>query len=142
MSQRLGKTIQIFLPDGNPRGVKIAEFTSRTVKAILVPRAQLDFACGRPELKAVGLYFLVGETEDGDLPTLYLGEAEDCVDRIKQQNKSKDWWNAAIVCVSKTADFTKAHVKYLEWFCYEEAVAAGRSNYPRRFQPSLTFLNR
>ena len=56
---------------------------------------------------------------------LYLGEAEDCVDRIKQQNKSKDWWNAAIVCVSKTADFTKAHVKYLEWFCYEEAVAAG-----------------
>ena len=126
MSQPLGKTIQIFLPDGNPRGVKFAEFTSRTVKAILVPRAQLDFACGRPELKAVGLYFLVGETEDGDLPTLYLGEAEDCVDRIKQQNKSKDWWNAAIVCVSKTADFTKAHVKYLEWFCYEEAVAAGR----------------
>jgi len=30
------------------------------------------------------------------------------------------------VCVSKTADFTKAHVKYLEWFCYEEASIAGR----------------
>jgi len=38
------KTIQIFLPDGNPRGVKIAEFTSRTIQAVLVPRAQLDFA--------------------------------------------------------------------------------------------------
>src|SRR5438874_7563747 len=62
MSQPLGKTIQIFLPDGNPRGVKIAEFTSRTVKAILVPRAQLDFACERPELEAVGLYFLAGES--------------------------------------------------------------------------------
>jgi hypothetical protein len=32
MSQSLGKTIQIYLPDGNPRGVKIAEFTSRTMQ--------------------------------------------------------------------------------------------------------------
>jgi len=126
MSQAIGKTIQIFLPDGNPRGVKIAAFTSRTVQAVLVPRAQLDFACRRRELNAVGLYFLVGETEDGNLPSLYIGEAEDCVERLKQQNKSKDWWTTAIVCVSKTAEFTKAHVKYLEWSCYEEATAAGR----------------
>jgi hypothetical protein len=31
-----GKTIQIFLPDGNPRSVKIAEITSRTVQVLLV----------------------------------------------------------------------------------------------------------
>jgi len=28
------KTIQIFLPDGNARSVRIAEITSRTVQAI------------------------------------------------------------------------------------------------------------
>ena len=39
----IGKTIQIFLPDGNPRSVKIAEITSRTVQAILIPRSKLDF---------------------------------------------------------------------------------------------------
>lgn len=126
MSNALGKTIQIFLPDGNPRGVKIAEFTSRTVQAMLVPRAQLEFACGRPELKTVGVYFLFGDSEGGKLPSLYIGEAEDCVDRLKQQNKNKDSWKTAIVCVSKTNDFTKAHVKYLEWFCYEEATDADR----------------
>ena len=27
-----GKTIQIYLPDGNPRGLKIAEITSRTIQ--------------------------------------------------------------------------------------------------------------
>ncbi len=43
MSQPLGKTIQIFLPGGNPRGVKIAEFTSRTVQAVLVLSARLDY---------------------------------------------------------------------------------------------------
>ena len=32
MTQALGKTIQIFLPDRNPCGVKIAEFTNWTKK--------------------------------------------------------------------------------------------------------------
>jgi len=68
MSQPTGKTIQIFLPDGNPRGVKIAEFTSCTVQALLVPRAKLDFACSRTELTNVGVTFLIGESVAGDVP--------------------------------------------------------------------------
>ena len=36
-----GKTIQIYLPDGNPRSIKIAEITSRTVQVVLIPRAKL-----------------------------------------------------------------------------------------------------
>jgi hypothetical protein len=125
MSQLLGKTIQIFLPDGNPRGVKITEFTSRTVQVVFVPRAQLEFACQRKELESVGLYFLIGESDNGDRSTLYIGEAEECGDRLKQQNKAKEW-TTALACISKTAAFTKAHVKYLEWFCYEEAKTADR----------------
>lgn len=120
------KTIQIFLPDGNPRGVKIAEFTSRTIQAVLVPRAQLDFACKRSELNNVGLYFLFGEGGSSNLPMLYIGEAEDCASRLKQHNKQKDWWNYALVCVSKTQEFTKAHVKYLEWYSHQQAEKAGR----------------
>ena len=126
MTQTLGKTIQIFLPDGNPRGVKIAEFTSRTIQAVMVPRAQLDFACSRSELKNVGLYFLFGDTSGGNLPLLYIGEAEVCVSRLKQHNKLKDWWGVALVCISKTAEFTKAHVKYLEWYCHQQAEDTGR----------------
>jgi len=125
MSQSLGKTIQIFLPDGNPRSVKIAEFTSRTVQVVFVPRAQLEFACQRKELGSVGLYFLIGESDNGNRSTLYIGEAEECGDRLKQQNKSKEW-TTALACISNTAAFTKAHVKYLEWFCYEEAKIADR----------------
>lgn len=126
MTQTLGKTIQIFLPNGNPRGVKIAEFTSRTVQAIHVPRQQLEYACGRAELQKVGVYFLVGDSNDTSLPGIYVGEAEDCAKRLKEQNKSREWWNSALVYVSRTSDFTKAHVKYLEWHCYQEASAAGR----------------
>ncbi|MFT6178118.1 MAG: hypothetical protein ACI9NQ_000150 [Paracoccaceae bacterium] len=86
-----GKTFQLFLPDGNPRGMKVAEFTSRTIQTILVPRAQLEFACSRSELRNVGVYFLFGKGDGGSLPLLYVGEAEDCATRLKQHNKQKDW---------------------------------------------------
>jgi len=141
MSHALGKTIQIFLPDGNPRGVKIAEFTSRTVQAVLAPRAQLEFACSRSELGNVGLYFLFGEGGAGSLPLLYIGEAEDCAIRLKQQNKNRDWWTAAIVCVSKTAGFTKSHVKYLEWYCHTEATAAGRYKLENDSIPTKSYVS-
>lgn len=141
MAATLGKTIQIFLPDGNPRGLKIAEFTSRTVQTILVPRAQLAFACSRKELSNVGLYFLIGESAAGSLPQLYAGEAEDCAVRLKQHNKQKDWWTVAIVCISKTTDFTKAHVKYLEWHCHQEALAAGRFNVDNSSVPTKSHIS-
>ena len=56
------KTIQLFLPSGEPHGIRIAEITSRTVQAIAVPRNKLKEAAQRKELKNVGLYFLFGLT--------------------------------------------------------------------------------
>lgn len=107
------QTIQIFLPDGNPRGVRIAEITNRTVKAILFPRNQFDYVLTRNELSNVGFYFLFGETEIGK-PLVYIGEAEDCAIRLSQHQRNKDFWNYGIAIISKINAFTKTHVKFLE----------------------------
>lgn len=41
------KTIQIFLPGGDPHGIRIAEVTTRIVQVIEVPRSLLaDFLRG------------------------------------------------------------------------------------------------
>ena len=50
------QTLQIFLPDGNPRGVRIAEITNRTVKAILFPRNQFDYILTRNEMSVSTFY--------------------------------------------------------------------------------------
>ena len=76
MTKTLGKTIQLFLPDGNPRSIKIAEITSRTVQVMLIPRAKLDAAAERDEIKNVGVYFLIGPSGEDRKPLLYVGEAE------------------------------------------------------------------
>ena len=77
------QTIQIFLPDGSPRSVKIAEITNRVVKAVLIPRNKLENIATRNELHNVGIYFLFGESADKAKPIVYIGEAEDCLDRLK-----------------------------------------------------------
>ncbi len=46
-----GKTIQIFLPDGNPRGVRIADITRGTIKCLSIPRSNLESGYKRQELK-------------------------------------------------------------------------------------------
>ena len=75
-SFNIGKTIQIYLPDGNPRSIKIAEITSRTVQAIFVPRSKLDIAESRSELKSVGVYFLLGDPAQDSKQSLYIGEKQ------------------------------------------------------------------
>jgi hypothetical protein len=90
----------------------------------LLPRFLLEEAAQRDELKNVGIYLLFGTHETK--PQVYIGEAEDCLTRIKQHNKSKDFWTHAIAFVSKTQYFTKTHIKFLEWLCCEVATKAKR----------------
>ena len=120
------KRIQIFLPDGNARSIRIAEITSRTVQAIQIPRSKIGEASLRNEIKNVGLYFLFGINESNGQPLAYIGEDENCYKRIKQHNRKKGFWDNAIGITSKTNSFTKAHVKYLEWYSHEQAILINR----------------
>ena len=134
------QTIQIFLPDGSPRSVKIAEITNRVVKAVLVPRNKLEYIANRDELKNVGIYFLFGESTDKAKPMVYIGEAEDCLDRIKQHNRLKEFWNYAVVMVSKINAFTKSHAKYLEYIAVAEAKDANRFDTENSVVPNKPFV--
>jgi hypothetical protein len=103
------KTIQIFLPDGNPTSTRIAFVTSRTVQTIQIPRNKLKESAAREEVQRVGVYFLFGDDEEGGRkPLCYIGEAENCWERLMQHNRKKDFWKTAVVISSRLSSFTKA----------------------------------
>ena len=134
------QSILIFLPDGSPRSVKIAEITNRVVKAVLIPRNKLDYVGQREEAKNVGLYFLFGESSEKAKPIVYIGEAEDCYTRIKQHNREKEFWNYVVVIVSKINAFTKAHVKYLEHLALKIAKETKRFEVENVNVPSQPYI--
>lgn len=135
-----GKTIQIFLPDGNPQSIRIAEITRGTIQCLSIPRSNLEFGLKRQELNNVGIYFLIGTSADGK-NKVYIGEAENCLKRIKQHNQSKDFWNIALAVISKTQFFTKSHIKYLEWFCHKEALETNRFILENTVKPSKPHIS-
>jgi len=134
------QTIQIFLPDGNPRSVRIAELTNRVVKAVLVPRNKMDYIASREELSNVGIYFLFGTSEEKARPLVYIGEAEDCLDRLRSHNRNKEFWSHAVVMISKINAFTKSHVKYLESVAVEKAKQVNRFDTENANIPTRSFV--
>lgn len=134
------QTIQIFLPDGSPRSVKIAEITNRLVQAVLIPRNKLAYVESRVEAKNVGLYFLFGDSSETLRPQTYIGEAEDCLTRLNEHHKDskKDFWKHAVVFISKT--FTKTHVKYLEHIAIQKAIEANRFETINKTRPRQPFV--
>jgi hypothetical protein len=120
------QTIQIFLPSGDPRGIRVAEITTRIVRVIEIPRSQLSDFLKMPEAQQVGIYFLVGELSEAGLPSLYIGQSGNIGTRLTQQNQSKDFWNRAFAVISLTNSLTQTHALFLEWFAISEATKAGR----------------
>jgi hypothetical protein len=110
------KTIQIFLPSGEPRGIRIAEITTRIVQVIEVPRSLLSIFLTMEQSSQVGVYFLIGEdTEDGKR-LVYVGQTGDQRARLTAHNQKKDFWERALVMVSKSNSLTQTHALFLEWF--------------------------
>jgi hypothetical protein len=127
MTPATPKTIQIFLPGGDPRGIRIAEITTRIVQVIAVPRSLLRDFLEMPESAQVALYFLFGDADDdAEAPKVYIGQTGDLRARLTSHNQKKDFWKTALVLISRTNTLTQTHGLFLEWFALQAARKAGR----------------
>ena len=120
------KTIQIFLPGGDPRGIRVAEITTRIVQVIEVPRSRLPDFLKMSESDQVAVYFLFGTAGDGADPKVYIGQTGDLRARLVSHNQKKEFWERALVLISRTNSLTQTHSLFLEWHCLQAAKKAGR----------------
>lgn len=134
-----GRSIRIFLVDGSASGVRTAELGLSTIKAVVVPRASLSAVTGRRELQKTGVYVLVGaDPQQTGRKKLYVGEGDTVLTRLLAHNvdPDKDFWEEAVVFVSKDENVTKAHVRYLEAKLIGLATAAKRATTANGTSPS------
>ena len=137
---KFGKTIKIFLIDGEPNGRMSCELSNWSGKAYKIPRIKVKECSDRIDLVSTGVYLLFGKDEEGkDL--VYIGEAESILKRITQHLNQKDFWNEAIIFISKDENLNKAHVKYLENRLHDIAINSKRYKIENSITPTLSSIS-
>ena len=120
-------SLQIFMPSGEPNGLRLIEKTNWTGLGLAFPRTRLGEARARPELARPGVYVLWGPGDEPGSSRIYIGEGDAVVDRLVEHNSRKEFWAEAVAFVSRDANLDKAHVRYLESRLLDLATSAARA---------------
>ena len=134
-------TIRIFVPDGDPEGVRLIDRMNWTGLGVVFPRSKWPELKQRPEMQRTGIYILVGYKGEDELPTVYIGQADGVRGRIDSHYTAKDFWDRGIVFVSTSGGLNRAHATWLEYALVKRAGEAKQcrldnGNVPQ--EPALT----
>lgn len=134
-------SIRIFLPGGDPEGLRTIEKSNWSGAGIVIPRALINEARGRRELNRTGVYVLLGPPEESGLPRVYVGEGDPIKPRLDQHAAKKDFWTSCIAFTSKDENLNKAHVQFIESRLISLAAAAKRCTLDNGNVPALPSLS-
>lgn len=122
-----GRTIQLFLVDGTPNGLRIASIHGWTGSVLVAAQSTFGKLLARPEVDRTGVYILYGPDPDDALSMrAYIGEADSVSERIKQSANDRSFWETAVVITTSDEALTKGHVRYLEARLLDITKQAGR----------------
>jgi len=144
--------INTWLLDGNPSGIRIAQFPELIVQAIAFRREHFDRArdeLPKRKIKFVdGLsatYILTGLDDDGS-PTAYIGKSDKIVTRLENHVRGLDnpmhnpdlsFWDETLIFISRVGYLTSGHALYMEsrLFHSAEQSTEWKLKYGRRPDP-------
>ena len=141
MNELLAFSVKIFVPDGDPEGLRVIEKSNWTGQGIVFPRSLFTEVRDREELKRTGVYVLWGPGGSGQLPRAYMGEGGVLLPRLDSHAKNKDFWTHGIAFTSKDQSLNKAHVQYLEARLVQLAAEAKRCELDNTNVPQMPALS-
>lgn len=107
----------------NPNGIKIIENGTCTLEAFAFPRQLLSDFNKMPESSKPGIYILYNTADKNEVTYIYIGQSETSIyNRLSSHNRNKDFWNYAIVFISKGEYLNGTHAKYIEAELIERAT--------------------
>lgn len=117
-----GKSINLFLMDGQSNGRIKCTLANWTGVAYKIPRTELEKCHDREDLSQTGVYFLFGESEENGENVVYVGQAglrkngEGILNRLLEHKKNpeKDYWTEAVIFTTSNNSFGPTEISYLE----------------------------
>jgi len=137
--ETFGRTIQLFLVDGKPTGLRKATIHGWTGVVLVSSQATFASLTNREEVDRTGVYVLTGPDPDKQgMTRVYIGSANSVRERIKQSAEKREFWETAIAVTTSDDDLSKGHAEYLEARLIELTARAGRVTLDNGTQPDTT----
>lgn len=135
-----GFSIHIFVPSGNPDGLRVVQKRNWTGQGLLFPRSLFGEARLRPEVAGVGVYVL-WEANSGALPNAYVGQSDGVLVRLGQHIAGKEFWTHAVVFTSRDESFNRVHAQYIEARLIDIAKQAKRCKLDNANSPQAPHMS-
>lgn len=139
-------TIRIFVPDGDPQGLKIISKMNWTGLGFVFPESSLSNVIKRPEFDKAGIYILEGppiDSADGLVEPkkrIYVGQTDTLSNRLSKHQKEKDFWHRACVFMSSNDGLNRAHITWIEYKLIELLHQYNQADIQNNTRPSEPIL--
>lgn len=122
----ISKKLEMIYHNGQPDGIRSIRRNLSTMTTYVIPRPLLSEAKNISGINRPGIYYLINEDDGNKIVQLYIGQTRNGITRLDDHNRSKDFWNKAIMFLAESKTFTLDMISGLEKFAIVKAQESKR----------------
>ena len=122
----ISKKLEIIYHNGQPDGIRSIRRHLSTMTTYVIPRTLLSESKKLSGINRPGIYYLISENDDNKIAQIYVGQTRNGVSRLDDHNRSKDFWNKAIMFLADNKTFSLDMISGLEAYAIGKAHESNR----------------
>ena len=122
----ISKKLETIYHNGHPDGIRSIRRHLSTMTTYVIPRTLLSEAKKLSGINRPGIYYLISENDDNKIAQIYVGQTRNGVSRLDDHNRSKNFWNKAIMFLADNKTFSLDMISGLEAFAISKAHESNR----------------
>ena len=129
------KKLEIIYHNGQPDGIRSIRRHLSTMTTYVIPRPLLVEAKKITGISRPGIYYLINENDENEIAQIYIGQTRNGVVRLDDHNRSKDFWNKAIMFLADSKTFSLDMISGLEEYAIIKAHESNRYKVENSVKP-------
>lgn len=129
------KKLDIIYHNGQPDGIRSIRRHLSTMTTYVIPRPLLSEVKKITGINRPGIYYLINDNDENKIAQIYIGQTRNGVVRLDDHNRSKDFWNKAIMFLADNKTFSLDMISGLETYAIMKAHESNRYKVENSVQP-------
>ena len=129
------KKLETIYHNGQPDGIRSIRRHLSTMTTYVIPRPLLAEAKKITGINRPGIYYLINENDENKIAQIYIGQTRNGVVRLDDHNRSKDFWNKAIMFLADSKTFSLDMISGLEEYAIIKAHESNRYKVENSVKP-------